>query len=71
MPISVWFEKVFLSSEFCPDRFLIGRFSGDHHWPVLGDQRSTKITREITQIWCAPRVLRPNRLDVNASFGVT
>jgi hypothetical protein len=23
----------------CPDYFLIGRFSGDHHWPVLGDRR--------------------------------
>jgi len=25
----------------CPDYVLIGRFSGDHHWPVLGDRRGS------------------------------
>jgi hypothetical protein len=29
-----------------PGRILVGRFSGDHHWPVLGDRwgRSSRFT---------------------------
>jgi hypothetical protein len=27
----------FLRLSQCPGYVLIGRFSGDHHWPVLGD----------------------------------
>ena len=27
----------------CPDYVLIGRFSGDHHWPLLGDRRGPQV----------------------------